>query len=40
MAGPVIVVHYHELWLKGRNRPAFVSKLVHGLRRALDGLPL
>jgi len=35
---PVIVVHYHELWLKGRNRDFFLSKLSLALRRALDGL--
>jgi thiamine biosynthesis protein ThiI len=38
--GPVIVVHYHELWLKGRNRSFFLSKLAHALRRALEGLPV
>ena len=43
-----IVVHYQEIALKGRNRPCFISKLVHNLRkqtadlgvkdvRALDG---
>jgi thiamine biosynthesis protein ThiI len=35
---PVIVVHYHELWLKGRNRNFFLAKLSLALRRALDGL--
>jgi len=35
---PVIVVHYHELWLKGRNRKFFLGKLEIALRRALDGL--
>src|SRR3989454_8042097 len=34
----VIVVHYHELWLKGRNRKFFLGKLEIALRRALDGL--
>lgn len=33
-----IVVHYHELWLKGRNRRFFLDKLGVALRRALDGL--
>ncbi len=37
---PAIVVHYHELWLKGRNRPFFLGKLVVALRRALEGLPI
>ncbi len=40
MANPVIVVHYHELWLKGGNRKFFLSKLVHNLRRALEGIPV
>jgi thiamine biosynthesis protein ThiI len=35
-----IVVHYHELWLKGRNRSFFLAKLALALRRALDGLPV
>ncbi len=38
MSKPVIVVHYHELWLKGRNRKFFLGKLGIALRRALDGL--
>jgi tRNA uracil 4-sulfurtransferase len=40
MSGPVIVVHYHELWLKGRNRRFFLGKLFSALRRSLEGLPL
>jgi len=35
---PVIVVHYHELWLKGRNRRFFLGKLFKALRQSLDGL--
>jgi len=35
---PVIVVHYHELWLKGRNRRFFVGKLFKALRQSLEGL--
>jgi tRNA uracil 4-sulfurtransferase len=38
MNAPVIVVHYHELWLKGRNRRFFLGKLHGALRRALDGI--
>ncbi len=38
MLRPVIVVHYHELWLKGRNRKFFLSKLAVALRRALEGI--
>jgi thiamine biosynthesis protein ThiI len=40
MMTPAIVVHYHELWLKGRNRNFFLSKLVVALRRALEGVPV
>jgi len=40
MSNPVIVVHYHELWLKGRNRRFFLSKLFTALRRALEGVPV
>ena len=35
---PVIVLHYHELWLKGRNKRYFVSKLGTNLRAALEGI--
>jgi len=40
MSGLTIVVHYHELWLKGGNRRFFLSKLHVALKRALEGLPL
>src|SRR3984893_10480217 len=40
MSNPVIVVHYHEVWLKGRNRRFFLSKLSTALRQALQGMPL
>ena len=40
MSNPVIVVHYHELWLKGRNRRFFLGKLFTALRQALDGIPV
>jgi thiamine biosynthesis protein ThiI len=33
-----VLVHYHELALKGRNRPALVDKLVRNLRHAVKGL--
>ena len=39
-AQPVIVLHYHELWLKGRNKRYFVSKLAANLRAALEGFSL
>jgi tRNA uracil 4-sulfurtransferase len=40
MSNLVIVVHYHELWLKGGNRRFFLSKLHLALKRALEGLPI
>lgn len=40
MSAAVIVVHYHELWLKGRNRGFFLSKLRAALRLALCGIPV
>ena len=38
MATAHIVVHYHELWLKGGNRNFFLSKMRLALKRALEGL--
>jgi tRNA uracil 4-sulfurtransferase len=38
MSKPVIVVHYHELWLKGRNRHFFLGKLFIALRQSLQGI--
>src|SRR5579875_1393330 len=40
MSQPAIVVHYHELWLKGRNKRFFVSKLAANLRAALEDLSI
>jgi thiamine biosynthesis protein ThiI len=40
MSNPAIVVHYHELWLKGRNRRFFLGKLFVALRQALQGIPV
>ena len=40
MSDPVIVVHYHELWLKGGNRRFFLSKLSRALRQSLQGIPI
>jgi tRNA uracil 4-sulfurtransferase len=40
MNNPAIVVHYHELWLKGGNRRFFLGKLFTALRQALSGLPV
>lgn len=38
MANSHIVVHYHELWLKGGNRRFFLHKLREALRRSLEGI--
>ncbi len=40
MGNSVIVVHYHEVWLKGRNRRFFLRKLQASLQIALQGLPV
>jgi len=40
MSNPIIVVHYHELWLKGRNRRFFLRKLSTALRVSLQGIPV
>ncbi len=37
-SGPIFVVHYHEIWLKGKNRRFFQARLVDGIRRALEDL--
>jgi len=35
---PILIVHYHELWLKGCNRRFFIQKLQQAMRQALGGL--
>ena len=40
MNHPAIVIHYHELWLKGRNRRFFLRKLTTALRTSLEGIGL
>jgi len=40
MSNPVIVVHYHELWLKGGNRRFFLGKLFTALRHSLQCIPV
>jgi thiamine biosynthesis protein ThiI len=39
MQKTVIVIHYHELWLKGRNRKFFLGKFLIALRRTLADFP-
>jgi len=33
-----VVIHYHEIALKGRNRPLFIRRLVDNLQTATEGL--
>src|ERR1700733_2666856 len=40
MSDSAIVVHYHEMWLKGRNRRFFLGKLFTALRQGLQGIPV
>lgn len=35
---PCVIVHYHEIALKGKNRPMFVRRLEENLRAATEGL--
>lgn len=37
---PVLVLHYNELWLKGCNRPFFVSQLQRSVVQTLEDLPV
>ena len=39
-AGHIIVLRYHEIALKGRNRPFFVRRLVENVERVTAGLPV
>lgn len=39
MLKTVIVLHYHELWLKGRNRKFFLGKFILALRRTFADFP-
>jgi thiamine biosynthesis protein ThiI len=39
-AGQTIVLRYHEIALKGRNRPFFVDRLAAHVRAATAGLPV
>ena len=35
---PYVIAHYHELALKGRNRPFLINRLVRNLRQTLRGV--
>lgn len=39
MLKTVIVIHYHEIWLKGRNRKFFLGKFLLALRCAFADFP-
>ncbi|MCL5005715.1 MAG: tRNA 4-thiouridine(8) synthase ThiI [Acidobacteria bacterium] len=34
----VLIVHYHEIWLKGGNKKFFLSRLIAAVKRSLAGL--
>ena len=37
---PVLILHYHEIWLKGCNRNFFIAKLKDSIELVLDDLPI
>ena len=39
-AMPVLLLHYHEIWLKGGNRNFFIRKLKQAIEQSLSDLPL
>lgn len=36
----VLILHYHEIWLKGGNKNYFLSRLIAAVKRALEDLPV
>ncbi len=36
----ILLAHYHEIALKGKNRPLFVGRLARNIRATFEGLPL
>lgn len=34
----VLILHYHEIWLKGGNKRFFQSRLVTAVKRSLEDL--
>lgn len=36
----VLVLHYHEIWLKGGNKNYFLSRLIGAIKKALADLPV
>lgn len=35
----VLILHYHEIWLKGRNKNYFLSRLIAAIKQSLADLP-
>jgi tRNA uracil 4-sulfurtransferase len=40
VAPRVLVLHYHEIWLKGGNKRFFLSRLIVAVKRSLEDLPI
>ena len=36
----VLILHYHEIWLKGGNKHYFLSRLITAVKHALADLPM
>lgn len=36
----VLILHYHEIWLKGGNKNYFLSRLIAAVKHALEDLPV
>lgn len=36
----VLILHYHEIWLKGGNKSYFLSRLIAAVKRSLADLPV
>ncbi len=36
----VLILHYHEIWLKGGNKNYFLSRLISAVKRATEDLPV
>jgi len=36
----VLVLHYHEIWLKGGNKKYFLSRLIDAIKQSLEDLPV
>ena len=36
----VLILHYHEIWLKGGNKRYFLSRLIAAIKHSLADLPV